>query len=156
VCLEVDTEGQYWQAQQYCLQVGVDCLTSSLSYKWADVPKPDYAMHRQLFALELAADIAHANSIGNEGQQLSLYPVPFNISNPGNCPSPFDHPALVDGGRASVLAVGGIELPNDTLYADTGRGPSAWENISLYDPLYPWTQDPSDWDYPYGGFAGGL
>jgi subtilisin family serine protease len=155
VC-EVLSDAQYWAAQQYCLQQGVDCVTSSFSYKWISSPKPDYHMFRQLCDVELAAGITHSNSIGNQGQQLTSYPVPFNIATPGNCPSPFDHPDLVEGGRSSVLGCGGIELPGDSLYLASGVGPAAWENIALYDPGYPWSQLHAYWDYPYGGFAGGL
>jgi len=155
VC-EVNTEAQYWSAQQYCLAAGVDCITSSYSYKWAFVPKPDYHMHRQMCDVELAAGIVHANSIGNQGNLLSSYPIPFNIAVPGNCPSPFDHPAQVDGGRSSILGCGGVELPADTLYFASGIGPAAWEDIGLYVAGYPWPQLPQYWDYPYGGFAGGL
>jgi subtilisin family serine protease len=155
VC-EVLTDPHYWAAQQYCLQQGVDVITSSFSYKVISSPKPDYPMFRQLCEVELAAGIVHANSIGNQGQLLSSYPVPFNIATPGNCPSPFDHPALVNGGRSSIIACGGIELPFDALYSSSGVGPAAWEDLNLYFPGYPWPQDPADWDYPYGGFGGGL
>jgi subtilisin family serine protease len=152
---ELGTEPDYWLAQQYCLDKGVDVITSSYSYKWTFVPKPDYHMHRQLCAMELAAGVIHANSIGNQGVLTSTFPIPFNIATPGNCPSPFDHPALVDGGRSSVMGCGGILLGLDTLYNSSGRGPAAWDDITLYDVNYPWTQDSGDWDYPYGGFGGG-
>ncbi len=153
---EVLTEAHYWAAQQYCLAAGVDCITSSYSYKWVQSPKPDYHMHRQLCDVELAAGIIHANSIGNQGNLLFSYPIPFNIAAPGNCPSPFDHPDQVDGGRSSILACGGIEQPADTLYIGSGRGPAAWEDLAVYVAGYPWPQDPAYWDYPFGGFAGGL
>jgi subtilisin family serine protease len=155
VC-EVSTEAHYWAAQQYCLDAGVDCITSSYSYKWPQIPKPDYHMHRQLCDVELAAGIVHANSIGNQGNLLSNYPVPFNIAAPGNCPSPFDHPALADGGRSSVIACGGIELPADALYFASGVGPAAWENMAVYTTGYTWPQLPAYWDYPKGGFSGPL
>lgn len=152
VC-EVGNEGQYWLGQQYCLAMGVDVITSSYSYKWLNVPKPDYHMHRQLCTVELAAGVVHANSIGNQGNFLLSYPIPFNIATPGNCPSPFAHPALADGGRASVLGCGAIFL-NDTLYSGSGLGPAAWEDVTLYAPAYPWGQNPAWFDYPVGGFLG--
>ena len=152
VC-EVNDEDEYWLGQQYCLDMGVDVITSSYSYKWLNSPKPDYYMHRQMCAMELAAGITHANSIGNQGNFLLAYPIPFNIATPGNCPSPFDHPALADGGRASTLGCGGLFL-DDSLYLATGMGPAAWEDITQYAPTYPWPQDSGWFDYPYGGFAG--
>jgi subtilisin family serine protease len=151
---EVSGEAQYWLAQQYCLEVGVDAITSSYSYKWLFVPKPDYHMHRQMAEMELAAGIIHANSIGNQGNLTSSYPIPFNISTQGNCPPPFAHPESPFGGQASTMGCGGILLPDDTYYSSSGKGPAAWEDITLYDGGYPWAQDPTYWDYPYGGFGG--
>ena len=39
--------------------------------------------------------------------------------------------------------------PNDTLYTGSGVGPSAWEDVKIYDPTYPWQQQPQYWDYPW-------
>ncbi len=153
---QMSTEQNYWLGQQYALLMGVDCLTSSNSFKWAFVPKPDYHLNRQLCDMELAAEIIHSNSIGNQGLLLASYPIPFNIATPGNCPSPFDHPDLEDGGRSSVMGCGGLNLPGDTLYTSSGKGPAAWDDIVLYDSGYPWSQDGAYWDYPYGGFGGGM
>ncbi|MGQ0552965.1 MAG: S8 family peptidase [Planctomycetota bacterium] len=152
---EVLDEPSYWLAQQYCLDEGVAVITSSYSYKWLDSPKPDYAMHRQVCDALLAAGIVQANSIGNQGNLTAFYPVPFNIAAPGNCPSPFVHPQGASGGRSAILACGGIDLANDSLYIPSGRGPAAWEDVTLYQPSYPWPQNPAWWDYPYGGFGGG-
>ena len=86
---------------------GVDVITSSYSYKWPNSPRPDYHMHRQMCAMELAAGIIHANSIGNQGGSSS-HPIPFNISAPGLAPAPWRHPDQSQlGGRVSgVLACG--------------------------------------------------
>jgi len=154
IACQIDSEADYWLAQQYCLDQGVDVITSSYSYKWP-TPRPDYHMHRQMCVAELAAGIIHANSIGNQGQSQTSYPIPFNVSTPGNCPSPFEHPQQVSGGgRTSIMACGGITLPSDFLYSSGGVGPSAWEDLLLYDAAYPWTQDSAWWEFPYGGFGG--
>lgn len=154
IACQISTEVDYWLAQQYCLAAGVDVITSSYSYKWPD-PKPDYHLHRQMCAIELAAGIIHANSIGNQGQAPTTHPIPFNISTPANCPSPFEHPEIVaGGGRTSIMACGGILLGGDSLYNSGSVGPSAWEDLLLYDAVYPWTQDSSWWEFPYGGFGG--
>ena len=154
VTCQVLTEADYWLAQQYLLGVGVDVVCSSYSYKWDDVP--DYAMFRQLCDLEWAAGVVHANSIGNQGQALLAFPIPFNVSTPGNVPSPFWFPGGEQQGRSSVLACGGLNIANDTLYALSGRGPSAWEDMTLYDAAWPHPQQPQYWDYPVGGFGGSL
>ncbi len=155
VVCRVSSESSYWLAQQYALDVGVDCVSSSVSFKWAFLPKPDYHMHRQVCDMELAAGIAHANSTGNQGLQTITFPIPFNVAAPGNCPAPFRHPGQVAGGESGVLGCGGILLGTDTLYTGSGKGPSAWDSLLLYDLLYPWLQLPWFWDYPFGGFLGG-
>lgn len=155
ICRVVD-EAAYWQAQQYCLDQAVDVISSSLSFRWFSTPRPDYHMFRQLCEMELAAAIIHANSLGNFGNLLGNYPIPFNIGVPGNCPSPWQHPDAQPGGLTSVMGCAGIHVDDDSLYDDSGRGPSAWEDITLYDAAYPHTQDVSYWDYPFGGFGGGL
>jgi len=153
VC-KVLSQASYWLAQQYCVQEGVDVLTSSYSYKWADAVQPDYHMFRQVADMELAAGVIHANSIGNQGLLQPTYPIPFNIATPGNCPSPFKHPQAAVGGQSSVLGCGGIQLPLDTIYSPSGRGPAAWDNITQYNPAYGYAQNSAYWDYPYGGFGG--
>ena len=150
---QVGTETEYWLAQQYLLAVGVDVISSSFSYKWPQ--QPDYHMFRQLCDVELAAGMIHANSIGNQGNQQGSHPVPFNISTPGNVPSPFGHPDAESGGRSSVMACGGVNLADSSLYGPSGQGPSAWEDVTLYASGYPHLQDSAYWDYPVGGFGGG-
>ena len=150
---QVGTEAEYWLAQQYLLTVGVDVISSSYSYKWPE--QPDYHMFRQLCDVELAAGVVHANSIGNQGNQQITHPVPFNISTPGNVPSPFGHPDAEAGGRSSVIACGGVNLADSSLYGPSGQGPSAWEDVTLYASSFPHAQDSAYWDYPVGGFGGG-
>ncbi|HEX5010569.1 MAG TPA: S8 family serine peptidase [Planctomycetota bacterium] len=154
VVCQMSNEQNYWLCQQYALLVGVDVVTSSNSFKWIFSPKPDYHMDRQICDMELAAGIIHSNSIGNQGTDTVNYPIPFNIATPGNCPTPFAHPDEVSGGRSSVMGCGGLDLPGDTLYIGSGKGPAAWDDILQYDASYPWTQNPAYWDYPKGGFAG--
>ncbi len=152
--MRIGGETDYWAAQQYALEIGVDVVSSSFSFKWPFAPKPDYAMHRQLCNVELAAGIIHANSIGNQGNlTASGYPVPWNISAPGNCPQPWGHPDAVAGGRSSVLGCAGIQI-DDTLYTSSGQGPAAWEDVTLYDAAYPHAQNSAWFDYPMGGFGG--
>jgi len=154
VTCQIDTAADYWLAQQYLLLVGVDVISSSYSYKWPG--QPDYHMFRQLCDIELAAGVIHANSIGNQGNQPGTHPIPFNISTPGNVPSPFGHPDAETGGRSSVMACGGVNMADSSLYGPSGRGPSTWEDVLLYDPAYPHAQNGSYWDYPVGGFGGPL
>jgi len=150
---KISGETDYWDAQQYAVLIGANAITSSYSYKWGSMD-PDYHMFRTNSEIELLAGILHANSIGNQGTSPSSYPIPFNISTPGNCPGPWIHPDQVKGGVTSIMACGGVEL-DESLYTPSGQGPSAWEDMVIYDPSYSHTQKTEYWDYPYGGFSGG-
>jgi len=151
----VGGETDHWAALQYGISIGVDCSSSSFSWKWYFNPKPDYHMHRMVQDMVLAAGIVHANSIGNDGTNQGSAPIPYNISAPALSPAPWRHTAQsqLGGGVSGVMACGGIEL-DDSQYSFSGIGPSAWEDIAVYDAFYPHGQDPAYWDYPYGGFGG--
>ena len=88
--LRPNGEAQYWLAQQYAVAMGVDIITSSLSYKWYFSPQPNYPMFRQMNDFELAAGVVHTNSTSNDGGNLGSAPIPFNISAPGNSPTALD------------------------------------------------------------------
>ncbi len=150
----VSGEGDHWAAQQWALTVGMDCSSSSHSYKWYFAPQPDYHMHRLVEDMVLAAGVIHANSIGNSFGSSSA-PVPFNISAPGLSPAPWRHPDQVqaNGGVSGVMACGGIEL-DDSHYGYSSEGPSAWEDLNVYNAGYAHGQDPANWDYPVGGWSG--
>jgi len=154
----ISGEGDHMASSQYAAANGFNVITSSHSFKWPFSPKPDYHLHRAVTDVSLAAGIIHANSIGNQGNSLTSYPIPFNISAPGNCPPPWLHPdETFDGGLSSVMGCAGVLLGGDALYTSSGQGPAAWEDISFYDPGYPHAQDIAYWDYPYlGGALPGL
>jgi subtilisin family serine protease len=146
-------ESMYWEAQQYAIANGADVITSSLSYKWRYIPRPDYATMRHNTEMELAAGVIHSNSIGNEGDNLNTDPLPFNISTPGNCPAPWFHPdQLLHGGLASILGTGAYGA-NHQIKDYSSIGPAAWllRDILQLDPNYPWQANwPEEYnDYPY-------
>ena len=150
----INGEAHQWLAIQWGLSVGIDCNSSSNSYKWNLVPKPDYHMHRVVHDMLLTAGVIHANSIGNLAG-LREHPIPFQVTIPAACPAPWKHPNQILGGGAvsAVIAVGGIEL-DDTLFTPTSIGPVAWEDITLYDRAYPHSQNAAYWDHAFGGFGG--
>jgi subtilisin family serine protease len=148
-------ESSFWQAQQYAIDNGAQVLTSSLSYKWRYAPKPNYAVFRQNAEMELAAGLVHSNSIGNEGDNQSTDPIPFNVSTPGNSPSAWLHPdQLLTGGVSSLIAVGAYGT-NHIIKSYSSIGPSAWylNDILALAPTYPYqsTWPPEYNDYPYQG-----
>jgi len=148
--------GNVFEAIEYAIDNGADIVSMSMSQKWQHTPKPDYALWRQVADNELAAGLFHANSAGNEGDELHLNPLPFNVGAPANCPSPWLTPdQYTVGGVSGVLAIGASDTL-DYLEDYSSRGPSAWEEISAAWPSYPDTMPPEYEDYPYSDGSGGL
>ena len=137
------TESMIWLSMDFCIQNGVDIITSSLSWKFPW--NPDYETWRLYTEAELSAGIVHSNSIGNQGNQQGTYPIPYNIATPGNCPPAWLHPdQILIGGLSSTMGCGAVDQ-NDEIMDYSGRGPAAWETGPLFT------------DYPYfGGVEMGL
>lgn len=151
--LRNSSEGGYRLCQQYAVANGADVISSSLSYKY--INSPDYEQMRVMTDMELVNGVIHANSIGNQGNSLATYPIPFNIATPGNCPSPWLHPAqTLIGGISAVMACGAYE---QTSYAAnyTGRGPAAWDSI-MSPSRPPLRVEYRDYPYRNGLFQGLL
>jgi subtilisin family serine protease len=152
----VNAESDHWLALQYAVDQAFDCTSSSYSYKWSYVPKPDYHAHRAVQEVLLAAGILHANSIGNQGSD-PYHPVPFQVAVPGSVPGPWRHPAQIQAGGGVAASLGcGAVFPGGGSYSLSSLGPCAWENVKLYAPPYSSAQNPDYWDYPVGGFGGLL
>ena len=124
------------QGVEFALEHGADLLSLSLS----DVGAGPCYYYRDVFATCLEASVAAAIACGNEGQTQYTYPVPFNISAPGNCPPPWLHPdQQIEGGLTSVISVGATDS-NDEHCGFSSIGPSTWSagpNVGSYN------------DYPY-------
>jgi hypothetical protein len=149
---KITNEGHAFAAYQYGIEIGVDVITSSHSFKWPF--EPDYHLFRQSTEIALAAGIIHSNSLGNNGQQTFSYPVPYNIAAPANCPGPWIHPAQAQGAVGSVMGCAAIFLGSDDLDFQSGQGPSAWEDIDITSQVpWPHPQDTDFWDYPYNNGA---
>ena len=150
-------ESQYWLAQQYALDKGVDIITSSLSYKWWFTPQPNYPMFRQMTDVELAAGVFHSNSTSNDGTNLGNAPIPYNISTPGNCPPSWIHPdQTLIGGLSSVTGVGNVNASNDLIVNSSPYGPATWEDIQANHPSYPYDMPLEYQDYPYETLPGSI
>lgn len=143
------SQSTHIEAYQYALEMGVDVITSSISFKWDSSPKPDYSLFRQATDVSLAAGVIHTNSISNDGLAVLYKPVPLNIATPGNCPSPWEHPdQLLAGGRGGVIAVGNVDAYTDSVHKTSPYGPSFWGDFALYGN-YPYAVNPDYFDYPY-------
>ena len=135
-------ERTYWDALAFAIDNGADVISMSMSWKYPS--SPNYPGWRRACESVLMAGILHANSIGNQGNDLTTYPVPYNIATPGNCPPPWLHRnQVVRGDRSSAISCGATDS-GDRLAYYSGRGPAAWEG-KVFD------------DYPYlGGEEFGL
>ena len=155
--LRPNGESQYWLAQQYAVAMGVDIITSSLSYKWYFSPQPNYPMFRQMNDFELAAGVVHTNSTSNDGGNLGSAPIPFNISTPGNSPTSWIHPdQTLVGGLSSVIGVGNVLASTDVIVSSSPYGPSTWEDIQVNHPSYPYSMPLAYQDYPYETLPGSI
>ena len=85
----------------------------------------------------LNAGVIASIAAGNEGNQLSSYPIPDNVGLPGGCPPPYLDPEqeINPGGLSCSVCVGAVDW-NDGSASFTSHGPRSWSD-SDYD------------DYPY-------
>jgi subtilisin family serine protease len=146
-----------WEASQYAIENGAHIITESYIWPWTE-DTPDFEGWRRQMDTELAAGIIHAAAAGNDGGN-PIPAIPYNVSTPANCPPPWLHPdQAIVGGLSSTLTVGNIEWSTDIIAPSSSRGPSAWEDITIYtDPEYPHTLTPALFDYPYeNGVQTGL
>lgn len=158
------TEADQWEAIQYAIEMGAHVQTSSHSYKNNFVPAPNYAMHRDIGEISLAAGLIRTNSTSNNGWlcQAGVGGVqrPFNVSAPGNVPSPYRDPNQALFGRLGGVIGVGAHLLSGELDGQSPCGPSAWHVSDLLGvlpnyPLINW--DPLDDDFPWmGGSFQGL
>lgn len=139
MCLRIGgTESTIWAGSDFAILHGAHVISSS--YSWKYPMDPDYVAWRDQAVAELAAGLIRANSIGNQGNQLPTYPIPYNIATPGNCPAAWLHPdQTLIGDVSSTMGCGAVE-DTDIIKDYSGRGPAAWEraDFPFYYQDYPW------------------
>jgi subtilisin family serine protease len=127
-------ERSFWRGLEFAIAQGAHVISMSMTWKYPS--NPNYPGWRRVCESILTAGIFHANSIGNQGNDLGGYPIPYNIATPGNCPPPRMHPDQpIAGGLSSAIACGATDS-SDLLAGYSGRGPAAWETGPFVD--YPW------------------
>ena len=127
-------ERNYWDALEFAIDNGAEVISMSMSWKYPS--SPNYPGWRRACESVLMARVLHANSIGNQGNDLMIYPVPYNIATPGNCPPPWLHTnQVIQGGRSSAISCGATDS-GDRLAHYSGRGPAAWEGKVFADYPY--------------------
>ncbi len=141
---------QQISAFQYSLQMGMDVVTSSLSFKWYFNPKPDYSLVRLATDMSLAGGMIHAHSTSNDGNSTGI---PHNISSAGCNPAPWRHPdQLKIGNLSGVIGVGNVHVSTDVIYSTSPWGPTTWGNWALW-ATYTYPILPQHMDYPYSRIA---
>jgi hypothetical protein len=141
---------QQMAAFQYAFQMGVDIVTSSLSWKWYMSPKPDYSAMRLITDMSLAGGMVHTNSTSNDGNSNGI---PLNISSAGNCPAPWRHlDQLKIGNLSGVIGIGNVTCATDIINSSSPYGPTTWGNWALWG-TYTYPIDSSHMDYPYSRVA---
>jgi subtilisin family serine protease len=118
-------EQNFWNGMQFALDHKAHVISMSMSWKYPS--HPNYPGWRRACETVLAAGVLHANSVGNQGNDLTNFPIPYNIATPGNSPPPRLHPLQsIHGGLSSPISCGATD-DADALANYSGRGPAAWE-----------------------------
>jgi subtilisin family serine protease len=149
----VDMKNTYGDAFQL-----PDIVTMSQTMRFIDVP--DYEGWRNLMLGFYDLGVLHTNSAGNLGASptgncdtFPWRPIPWNVGSPANCPPPWLHPDQlppIDTGYpylGATMAVGATN-EDDVILNDSGRGPSAWEDIQSIHSCQN-IINPEWWQYPY-------
>ncbi len=124
-------ERNFWRGFEFAIARRVHVISMSMSWKFPS--NPDYPGWRRICETVLAAGILHANSTGNQGNDLVQYPIPYNAATPGNCPPPRLHSLQTTvGGITSVISCGNTNV-SDNLSTSSARGPAAWERAPYTD-----------------------
>jgi subtilisin family serine protease len=128
-------------AIEFAISHGADILNMSLGGNYGG-----FWPYRVALENVLHCGVIASVSAGNEGENLSTYPIPLNVGCPGNCPAPWRHPdQTLKGGHSAIVTVGAT-TSDDTHSNFSSQGPSTWaegENIGFYDD-YPWdSSDPT-------------
>lgn len=124
-------ERSFWSGLQFAVDHGAKVISMSMTWKYPS--HPNYPGWRRTCETLFRAGILHANSIGNQGNDLVNYPIPFNIAAPGNCPPPRLHPLQTLVGNLSSTISCGATDDSDRLAFYSGRGPAAWETSPYSD-----------------------
>ncbi|MCB2212581.1 S8 family peptidase [bacterium] len=131
-----------WAALDFALANGADVVTMSAG--WHSVDATSRSTFREHYVLLNAANIVSTNSAGNDGGNMSWYPIPDNIKTPASVPPPWINPETPGTGEAAGQITVGSTDTNDGLSYFSSRGPVTWENES------PWF----DWVYANGSQDG--
>ena len=137
-CLHADGKGSETDVingMQWAIDHGCDVISMSLGGHEESVAQQ--TIIRDACVNVLAAGVIASISAGNQGKQLSLYPIPDNIGLPGGCPPPYLDPEqeLNPGGLSCSVCVGAVDS-NDQTADFTSQGPRDWSGSDYADYPY--------------------
>ena len=125
---------------EFAIEHDADIINISAGFTYPNVYVSNLLRHSFENALEF--DVIGAVAAGNERRDLSIYPIPRNISCPGNCPPPWLHPDqhANAGGLSSVISVGAVNY-NDKKTDFSSEGPVTWVGGDWNDYVLDMTSD---------------
>lgn len=117
--------GNIAEGIQWAIEHGCDMFSMSMGL--ANAGLTDRRLLRSTCAAALDAGIVAAIAAGNEGNQLDVHPIPYNVRTPGNCPPPYmdEIQAHNSGGLSCSVCVGAVDY-NDNAAPFTSHGPVTW------------------------------
>ena len=121
-------------AVEFAVEHGADVLNLSLGWSGTG----GFDVFRDIFVNVMNAGVVATVSAGNDGNDQDLYPVPWNIGAPGNCPPPWHNPNQVSfsTGDASAVVCVGATTKKDKHASFSSVGPVTWmmgDYIGDYD-----------------------
>lgn len=128
-----------WSCIEFAVSHGADILSMSLGSDGIGGYWADRAIMENVLHCGVVASVA----AGNTGDKYEKYPIPYNVGAPGNCPSPWRHPAqTLEGGHSAAVTVGAT-TSSDSRSSFSSFGPSTWtegDYIGTYFD-YPWVEN---------------
>lgn len=117
---------------EFSVENGADIINISAGFAFPEISVSNVL--RQTFINTLNFDVIASVAAGNERSYLNEYPIPRNISAPGNCPPPWIHPDQQPnaGGLSSVVCVGAVDYDDDPAYFSS-EGPVTWLGTTWND-----------------------
>ena len=120
---------------EYAIDNEADVLSLSVGISYAKTFESE--AFRETFENALDLGVVAAVAAGNDGSNLTNYPIPYNINTPGNCPPPYlsqDQQSNI-GGNTSVICVGATQGSGNTESARpaSSEGPVTWQGSKFRD-----------------------
>ena len=121
-------------SMQWAVEHGCDVISMSLGGHGHSGAEQTFL--RNTCVNVLTSGVIASISAGNEGDQMSQYPIPDNIGLPGGCPPPYLDPdqQLNPGGLSCSVCVGAVNS-SDQAAAFSSQGPRDWSSSDYADYL---------------------